>query len=249
MKMISQEPTDEEKYDYFICYFSAGATHFAEHLWKNQSRIGCKIFLDSKNLPKRMNGGEDEWSKHRDSALINSKYMIFIMTIGYNKSEEIKNELKISWKKGIEVYYYKHNSLTSSDLHIEIDGINYDLNKKQWIPFKNEFDLFNNVANNHKIGMNQFSKNYHKMFVNEFGVSKIDNYFELILDEVVNDTEKYISKNIAPIGFIPQLEIIFGPNNNPLDWFEINDINRWIVGEFSSARARKNLRRRLYKLY
>lgn len=127
-------------FDAFICYKRLSAQDFAEILKKSLEEFGVQAFLDIKDIPTKFKG-TDEWTKVRDSAVIESKTFIFIITAGFDLSPEIKKELSLARKYPDKQFIYFRHKVLKPNLKIVLDDEELDFGKQNQVSFDTEYDL------------------------------------------------------------------------------------------------------------
>lgn len=127
-------------FDVFICYKRMSAEDFAEHLKKGLEEFGVHVFLDTKDIPRKLKGTQ-EWTDARDRTVVESRTFLLILTPGFDTSPEIAKELSLAREcPNKEFVYFRHKDLTPN-LKIVLDKETLDLGKQQQIPFDTKQDL------------------------------------------------------------------------------------------------------------
>lgn len=96
-----------EKYRFFICYTRDSAEDLATHLRESFERRRITAFLDVMDIPKKFRK-TDEWWKYRDEALCNSETVLFIITDGFEESNEVIKELSLAFDEGKDLVFLRH---------------------------------------------------------------------------------------------------------------------------------------------
>jgi hypothetical protein len=79
----------------FICYKRYSADTLAERLRSALKDYGISAFVDTFDIPKEYELTE-KWWQERDSAIINSRTFVMIVTIGFERSPQIVDEIKLA---------------------------------------------------------------------------------------------------------------------------------------------------------
>jgi hypothetical protein len=87
-------------FDVFICYKKSSGKDFAEHLKAGLEELGAHSFLDSKDIPKKVDGKE-EWRNLRDKALEESKTFITRSEKGVELSEKTGQGIHLFQTSGL----------------------------------------------------------------------------------------------------------------------------------------------------
>lgn len=102
--------------------------------------LGYHAFLDSKDLPKLVDGRE-EWIAERDQALKESQIFILIITPGFDRSQEVKNELKLAREqKDKHFIYFRHRDLGRKIL-VDLENEVVDLGRQEQVSFETKEEL------------------------------------------------------------------------------------------------------------
>ncbi len=124
----------------FICHKKSSGKDFADHLKAGLEELGYNSFLDSKDIPKMVDGVE-EWAKIRDQALKESKTFILIITPGFDLSQEVRNELKLARKVNDKQFiYFRHRDLARK-IVVDLDDEKLDLGKQEQVSFETKEEL------------------------------------------------------------------------------------------------------------
>jgi hypothetical protein len=126
-------------FDVFICYKKSSGKDFAEHLKAGLEEMGIHSFLDSRDLPQKVDGKE-KWSNTRDTALEESKTFILIITPGFDLSREVRKELKLARSLNKEFIYFRHRNL-GRNIMVNLDTEKVDLGSQQQVSFETKEEL------------------------------------------------------------------------------------------------------------
>ena len=127
-------------FDVFICYKQSSGKDFAEHLKAGLEELGFHSFIDSKDIP-RMVDGKEEWREIRDNALNESKIFILIITPGFDLSQEVVNELKLARKIGNKRFiYFRHRDLARK-IVVDLFTETVDLGRQEQVSFETKEEL------------------------------------------------------------------------------------------------------------
>jgi hypothetical protein len=127
-------------FDIFICHKKSSGKDFAEHLKAGLEELGFHSFLDSKDIPKMVDGKE-EWIEIRDKALKESKVFILIITPGFDLSQEVRNELKLARKLSNKQFiYFRHRDL-GRKIIVDLATEKVDLGKQEQVSFETKEEL------------------------------------------------------------------------------------------------------------
>ena len=128
-------------FDVFICYKKSSGKDFAEHLKSGLEELGLHSFIDSKDIPRIVNGRQ-EWARIRDRALEESKTFILLITPGFDLSSEVIKEISLARKTANKQFiYFRHRNLAR---RIVLDlGKNekVDLGKQEQVSFESKEEL------------------------------------------------------------------------------------------------------------
>ncbi len=98
-------------FDVFICHKKSSGKDYAEHLKAGLEELGYHTFLDSRDIPRLVNGHE-EWVTIRDQAIIEAGIFILLITPGFDLSQEVKNEFRLARQLGGKHFiYFRHRDL------------------------------------------------------------------------------------------------------------------------------------------
>jgi hypothetical protein len=127
-------------FDVFICHKKSSGKDFADHLKAGLEELGYHSFLDSKDIPKMVDGVE-EWAKIRDQALKESQTFILIITPAFDLSPEVRNELKLARQLGHKQFiYFRHRDLARK-IVVDLDDEKLDLGKQEQVSFETKEEL------------------------------------------------------------------------------------------------------------
>jgi len=134
-------------YDVFICYKRLSAQDFAEATKEILEECHINAFLDTKDIPTKFKGTE-EWENVRNSAIVESKVFVLILTSGFEQSKEIKKELDLARKCDDKKFiYFRHKDLEPNKKIVLEDGV-LEIGKHQQISFDTINDLVRKVYKN-----------------------------------------------------------------------------------------------------
>ncbi len=128
-----------KSFDVFICYKKSSGRDFAEHLKAGLEELGIHSFLDSKDIPQKVDITE-KWSNIRDRALEESKTFILIITPGFDLSPEVRKELQLARGLNKEFIYFRHRNL-ARNIVVELDTEKVDLGSQQQVSFETKEEL------------------------------------------------------------------------------------------------------------
>jgi hypothetical protein len=127
-------------FDIFICHKKSSGKDFAEHLKAGLEELGFHSFLDSKDIPKMVDGKE-EWIEIRNNALKESKVFILIITPGFDLSQEVRNELKLARELGNKQFiYFRHRDL-GRKIIVDLATERVDLGRQEQVSFETKEEL------------------------------------------------------------------------------------------------------------
>ena len=127
-------------FDVFICYKKSSGKDYADHLRSGLEELGLRSFIDSKDIPQKVDGRE-EWKSIRDKALGESKTFILIITPGFDLSAEVRNELSLARKTGNKTFiYFRHRDL-GRRIVVDLDTEKVDLGRQQQVSFESKEEL------------------------------------------------------------------------------------------------------------
>jgi len=129
-----------EPFNVFICHKKSSGKDYAEHLKAGLEELGYHAFLDSKDIPKLVDGRE-EWIDERDQALRESEIFILIITPGFDRSQEVKNEIRLARKqKDKHFIYFRHRDLDRKII-VDLDNEVVDLGRQEQVSFETKEEL------------------------------------------------------------------------------------------------------------
>jgi hypothetical protein len=129
-----------EPFNIFICHKKSSGKDYAEHLKAGLDELGYHAFLDSKDLPKLVDGRE-EWIAERDQALKESQIFILIITPGFDRSQEVKNEIKLAREQTDKRFiYFRHRDLGRKIL-VDLEEEVVDLGRQEQVSFETKEEL------------------------------------------------------------------------------------------------------------
>lgn len=124
----------------FICHKKSSGKDYADHLKAGLEELGYHAFLDSKDIPKLVDGRE-EWIQVRDRALKECHTFILIITPGFDLSQEVKNELKLARKQPDKRFiYFRHRDL-GRKIIVDLDDEKVDLGRQEQVSFETKEEL------------------------------------------------------------------------------------------------------------
>jgi hypothetical protein len=100
-------------------------------------------FLDDKDLPKE-SVKQTEWQKYRDGALRNSNTVLFLITEGFEKSEQVVKEVFLTLDKGKQFRLLRHEDLNPKII-IDYENRRINLGKYNQTSFDTKEDLTRKV--------------------------------------------------------------------------------------------------------
>jgi hypothetical protein len=127
----------EENYQAFICYETTTALSFARNLKTGLEKLNCNAFVAADDIPP----GSDQ-QNYRYSVIQKAPKFILIMTFLGLTSEEVKNETNEALKHNKDLIPCIHANVKPDDFK----SVFPEAGKKQWIRFKDESDLANQVT-------------------------------------------------------------------------------------------------------
>jgi hypothetical protein len=126
-------------FEVFICHKKSSGKDFADHLKAGLEELGYHSFLDSKDIPKIVDG-QEEWMAVRDQALRDCKTFILIITPGFDLSQEVRNELKLARGMGKKFIYFRHRDL-GRRIVVDLDAEKVDLGRQEQVSFETKEEL------------------------------------------------------------------------------------------------------------
>jgi hypothetical protein len=128
------------QFDIFLCHKKSSGKDFADHLKAGLEELGYHTFLDSKDIPKAVDGVE-EWIEIRDRALAESKVFILLITPGFDLSPEVIKEIgfarAVPHKKFV---YFRHRDL-SRKIVLNLETEKVDLGRQEQVSFESKEEL------------------------------------------------------------------------------------------------------------
>jgi hypothetical protein len=110
-QIVSGRRKRMKPFEVFICHKKSSGKDYAEHLKAGLEELGYHTFLDSKDIPKLVDGHE-EWVTIRDQAIKEADIFILLITAGFDLSQEVKNELRLARQiAGKRFIYFRHRDL------------------------------------------------------------------------------------------------------------------------------------------
>jgi len=103
-------------------------------------------FLDIEDIPKRFKGS-DIWWKRRDQAIRDCSTFLMIVTRGFERSQEIRNEITLAFNEKRELMILRRRNLPT-DLPIALLNKNINIRDYQQIPFETREELLRSVLDN-----------------------------------------------------------------------------------------------------
>jgi len=131
------------KYRFFICYIHDTGEDFARHLRDSLKKRNIPAFLDDEDLPKKTEK-QTEWRKYRDDALRNSNTVLFLITAGFEKSEQVIKEVFLTLDEGKGFMLLRHRDL-SPEIVIDSENKRIDLGNYNQTSFDTKEDLTRKV--------------------------------------------------------------------------------------------------------
>ncbi len=127
-------------YSVFICHKKSSGKDYADHLKAGLEEMGYHTFLDSKDIPKLVDGRE-EWIEIRNQALKESKTFILIITPGFDLSQEVRNEIKLArQQKDKRFIYFRHRDLARKII-VDLEEEKVDLGRQEQVSFETKEEL------------------------------------------------------------------------------------------------------------
>jgi hypothetical protein len=219
---MTEKTTPETAFDLFISYYSNTGKDFARFLKSGLKDFNENAFLDEEDIPKSVETDSDEFRKYVDNAIKESSDFVLIMTVGFNKRNEIARELKLAFESDKKKFFMKQTDLATTDLIIEIDNKQVDLSKYEFIPFSNESDLLRKMVS---------------ALLGKIGLSK-ETVFVQQAKRIISSEGLEFKKE----GF-PLVETLIGPANEGVEWLQVNPQNKFLVSCFpyyNEIEARRN---------
>jgi YHS domain-containing protein len=128
-------------FDVFICYKKNSGKDFAEHLKSGLEELGLHSFIDSKDIPRIVNGRQ-EWERIRDRAIEESKTFILLITPGFDLSSEVIKEISLARKAANKQFiYFRHRNLARKIVLDLGENEKVDLGKQEQVSFESKEEL------------------------------------------------------------------------------------------------------------
>jgi hypothetical protein len=127
-------------FEVFICHKKSSGKDYAEHLKTGLEELGYHTFLDSKDIPKLING-QEEWIADRDQAIKEAGIFILLITPGFDRSEEVKNELRLARQLGGKRFiYFRHREL-GRKIVVDLGEERLYLGRQEQVSFESKEEL------------------------------------------------------------------------------------------------------------
>jgi hypothetical protein len=131
---------NSRRFDIFLCHKKSSGKDFADHLKAGLEELGYHTFLDSKDIPKMVDGKE-EWIQIRDQAIADCNTFILLITPGFDLSPEVLKELRIAREcAGKKFIYFRHRDLARKII-LDLDGQKVDLGRQEQVSFESKEEL------------------------------------------------------------------------------------------------------------
>jgi hypothetical protein len=131
------------RYRFFICYVHDTGGDFARHLKNSLEKRTIPAFLDDEDLPKE-SAKQTEWWKCRDDALRNSNTVLFLITAGFEESEQVIKEVSLTFDEGKQFMLLRHEDLDPK-IFIDLPTKRINLGDYQQTSFDTKYDLTRKV--------------------------------------------------------------------------------------------------------
>jgi hypothetical protein len=125
-------------FNVFICHKKSSGKDFADHLKNGLEELGYHSFLDSKDIPKIVDG--DGWREIRDRALKESKIVIIILTPGLTLSQEVINEFAMAREMHKKFLFFRPRELGRKFV-FNLPNEYLDLSEKEQVSFETKEEL------------------------------------------------------------------------------------------------------------
>jgi hypothetical protein len=132
-----------EKYRFFICYTRDSAEDLATHLRESLEKRRITAFLDLMDIPKKFRK-TDKWWKYRDEALCNSETVLFVITHGFEESNEVIKEMSLAFDEGKDLIFLRHKD-RGPKIVIQLKDKEINLGDYNQISFDTKHDLLRKV--------------------------------------------------------------------------------------------------------
>ncbi len=130
----------------FLCYKKSSAKDFADHLKAGLEELGLHTFIDSKDIP-RIVEGQEEWTRFRDKALEESKFFVLIMTPGFNLSSEVVKEIDMARKQVNKTFiFFRHRNM-GRKIVVNFANDSMDIGKLEQVSFESQEELLRLAVN------------------------------------------------------------------------------------------------------
>jgi predicted ATPase len=130
----------------FLCYKKSSAKDFADHLKAGLEELGLHTFIDSKDIP-RIVEGQEEWTRFRDKALEESKFFVLIMTPGFHLSAEVVKEIDMARKQVDKTFiFFRHRNM-GRKIVVNFANDSLDIGKLEQVSFESQEELLRLAVN------------------------------------------------------------------------------------------------------
>lgn len=126
-------------HEVFICYKRHFADDLAVNLREALREINISAFVDTIDIPKIYEFTE-KWSEYRNQAIANCKIFAMIVTAGFEKSQEIAEEIKLAREKRKDSMCFRWAEL-NPEIVIDLGGESLNTKDIEQIPFNNASEL------------------------------------------------------------------------------------------------------------
>lgn len=137
------EQEKHRKYSFFICYTRDSAEDLATHLRESLKKREITAFLDLTDIPKRFRK-TDKWWKYRNEAIRNSETVLFVITHGFEKSDEVIREISLTFDEKKEFMLLRHKDL-DHNIIIDLKDGQVNLGDYNQMSFENKHELLRKV--------------------------------------------------------------------------------------------------------
>lgn len=134
----------------FISFCHVSGNDFVYHLNKGLSKNEISTFYSEESISMSEN-----WEEKIVNNVINSTFVILIMTPGYDNSRMIRREISIALENGKQLLAFEHKGLDEKHLCVELtsdftqrwidEPVYWDFRTKQIVEFDSKEDLFRKV--------------------------------------------------------------------------------------------------------
>jgi hypothetical protein len=135
-------------FDVFICYKRLSAKEFAEGLREALGEANISAFVDDIDIPKEFEWTE-KWWQYRNQAINECKTFLMIVTVLFEDSPQIIEELKLARQYGRKLMVFRWKNL-KSDITINLGTEVLNLQELQQIPFSNLGELIRNFFDSYQ---------------------------------------------------------------------------------------------------